>query len=739
MNLFSLTSIVVILSTLGLGFFIFITNKNNKVASSYGALAIAAGIWGIGAFLFSTTSNKETALFGWRIAHIGIIFTPPLFFHFVCRLANLNKKRLLFISYLSGLLFLLLCFLDTKLFLGDIDFVFNSFYFLAWYKQKNIGYLLYYILFYHILLGYAFLLLLQFYTKIIGIMRIRVKYIILASVIGWLGPHGMYVLILGIKKLYPISNLCIGIYPFIIAYAIAKHRLMDVKVAITRSAILLIVYICIVGFPLLVIGVGKEYLQNSFGNKWFYPPLALYTLLALFAPYIYLTLQTRAEQKRIRQQIHLHQSLKAASKTTIEVQSIDKLAKIIPRYLIRLYSRLDNKISHITLFLKDKKKEEYHLRSSVGNQKLQSDILINSDSYLAKWFTKVREVLVENGAVKAKEVEVLVYEDIDFWMNKASILSVPYKGLNKVLNNLKKEMKELKASVILPSVYQKELLGFLILGEKTPDPYSLNDIDTFSILANDSAMAFKAAQLFEDLKIAQARLIQSEKLNLLGQLASSMAHEINNPLAIISGNVQLLLMDESDESKMKLLTKINDQTERGYKIIHRLLNFSKLPKEDIKEIDINRLVDETLELINHKIVHGNIELQKDFKATDIIRGNPTQIQEVILNLCVNAIQAMPQGGKLMINTSRAGDMVQIEVKDTGKGIPPEEVKDIFDPFFTKGKENGTGLGLFVASQIMSLHNGLIKVKSKVGEGTSFVLKFALGDEGPKGTESGVRS
>ena len=108
MNLFSLTSIVVILSTLGLGFFIFITNKNNKVASSYGALAIAAGIWGIGAFLFSTTSNKETALFGWRIAHIGIIFTPPLFFHFVCRLANLNKKRLLFISYLSGLLFLFL-------------------------------------------------------------------------------------------------------------------------------------------------------------------------------------------------------------------------------------------------------------------------------------------------------------------------------------------------------------------------------------------------------------------------------------------------------------------------------------------------------------------------------------------------------------------------------------------------------------------------------------------------------
>ncbi|MBU4305476.1 MAG: hypothetical protein KJ893_07655, partial [Candidatus Omnitrophica bacterium] len=284
----------------------------------------------------------------------------------------------------------------------------------------------------------------------------------------------------------------------------------------------------------------------------------------------------------------------------------------------------------------------------------------------------------------------------------------------------------LQANVILPSVYQKELLGFLILGDKFPEHYTTSDIDTFSILANDSAMAFKSAQLFEDLKMAQARLIQSEKINLLGQLASSMAHEINNPLAIISGNIQLLLMDENDDKKKKMLKKINDQTERGYNIINRLLNFSRLSKEDIKDIEVHSLIDDTLELINHKIMHGNIELDKEYICKGQIKGNPTQIQEVLLNLFVNAVQAMPEGGRLKISTRDLKGMVEVIVQDTGKGIPEKDVENVFDPFYTKGKENGTGLGLFVASQIMGLHNGTIDVKSKVGEGTVFVLKFAVG-------------
>ncbi|MBU1925561.1 MAG: hypothetical protein KKB82_06545, partial [Candidatus Omnitrophica bacterium] len=530
---------------------------------------------------------------------------------------------------------------------------------------------------------------------------------------------------LGIS-IYPVGNFGVALYALIGTYAILKHRLLDVRVAFARGTILLIVYASIVGAPLLFIATSKPWLKTIFKANWFYPPLTLYTVLALLAPYFYLRLQTKAEQKRMLQQLRLHQSLKAASKTTIEVQNIDKLARIIPRYLLRLYKKLGNNIPHISLFLKDREEKIYKIKSSVGTNKLDGKMTISLESYLVKWFTVIRYILVENGVLKEKEAEVLVYEDLDYWMNKpVNVLLVPYKGLDKILKDLKEIMESLNANVILPSVYQKELLGFLILGEKTPEPYSQSDIDTFSILANDSAMAFKAAQLFEELKEAEARLIQSEKLNILGQLASSMAHEINNPLAIISGNVQLLLLDEKDEEKKKLLKKINDSTERGYKIIHRLLNFSKLPKDEIKEIDMNNMIDETLELLNHKIMHSNIQLERNYSPVQAIKGNPIQIQEVLLNLIVNAIQAMPQGGRLKLATKEVNNFVHIKIEDTGSGISEQDAQHIFDPFYTKGKENGTGLGLFVADQIMKLHRGIIEVKSKIGEGTSFMLRFMI--------------
>jgi signal transduction histidine kinase len=185
------------------------------------------------------------------------------------------------------------------------------------------------------------------------------------------------------------------------------------------------------------------------------------------------------------------------------------------------------------------------------------------------------------------------------------------------------------------------------------------------------------------------------------------------------------MMDEKEEEKMKLLQKISDQTERGYKIINRLLNFSKLPKEDIKTIKVPDMIEDTLELVGHKIKHGNIQLEKAYDQAPDIQGNPTQIQEVLLNLFVNAIQSMPEGGTLKIAAEKIKDSVEIKVSDTGKGISEKDIKNIFDPFYTKGKENGTGLGLFVATQVMGLHKGTINVKSMVGHGTTFVLQFPL--------------
>lgn len=696
-----------------------------KVHIAWAIFNLFVSVWGIGALMVGLSTDPEQAWFWWKVNHIGVIWMPVMILHTAYFFTTKVNKKILISSYVVSAFFQTLSLYSSGLFFKDLRRVFDSFYYVT------LGPL------YHVFLGIWLSIVIYAHTCIFleYLIAKRAKksallYFLIGSGIGFFG--GVTNFLIGYRiDILPFGNFAIPAYGLIVTYAIIKHKLLNIKVALTRGAILLIVYAFIVGIPLVFVALGKPFLLYYFKERWFIPPIGLYTLLALLAPYIYLTLQNKAEHRRMMRQMRLHKSLKTASQTTIEVQSIDKLSRIIPRYLLRLYSRLDNKISQISLFILDKDKKIYNLKNSVGIDKLNPDTTIAYDSFLVKWFTEFREELVEKGVMKEKEVEVLVYEDLDFWLNNPNVLRLPYKGLNRILKELKRIMKVLKANVILPSVYQKDLLGFLILGEKTPDQYTQSDIDTFSILANDSAMAFKAAQLFEDLKTAQSRLIQSEKLNLLGQLASSMAHEINNPLAIISGNVQLLLMDEENEKRKAVLKKINDQTERGYKIINRLLNFSKLSREDIKDIDMHYLIDDTLELVNHKILHANVQLDKEYSCTQNINGNPTQIQEVLLNLFVNAVQAMPEGGRLKISTRDLSDKIEVTIKDTGKGISESDLENIFDPFYTHGKENGTGLGLFVASQVMTLHNGTIEAKSKVGEGTTFVLEFSVGVK-PKG-------
>ncbi|MBU1086515.1 MAG: hypothetical protein KKD05_03255 [Candidatus Omnitrophica bacterium] len=717
---YAYSSLFNFIATFLLALFIILNNFKPKVNRFYTYFIFCTSFWALFYYFWLSTSDVILADYFVRTCMMGVLIFPPIFTHFIMLFTKINllSRGENITNYLLGVLGATLVYTPFFAKIG------GSFYcFPYWPKPGPLFHLFIVYFFLNIILSYG-LLLKKYFSTQESVTKNQIRYLLVTIIFGVLGGPVNFLPWYRLPIL-PGTIILFSLWVIIPAYAIIKHRLLDIKVAFTRGAILLFVYGFIVGIPLSLAMIGKPLLIKYFQTQWFFPPLGLYTILALLAPYIYLRFQNQAEEKRMQQQVRLHQSLKAASKTTIEVQSIDKLSKIIPRYLLKLYKKLDNKIMHISMFLHDKDNKVYHMQSSVGEQKIPVDTLIREGSMLVKWFTIIRDRLVDEGVLRANEVEVLVYEDIDYWMNNPNVLKKPFKGLDKVLRELKRIMESFNASLILPSVYQKELLGFLILGEKTPDPYSISDISTFSILANDSAMAFKAAQLFEDLKVAQARLIQSEKLNLLGQLASSMAHEINNPLAIISGNVELLLLDETDESKKKFLQKISDQTERGYKIIHRLLNFSRLPKEEIKVIKVHEMIDETLELIGHKIKHGNIELIKEYNEVPEINGNPTQIQEVLLNLFVNGIQSMQEGGTLKITTTEIKHKVEILITDTGKGIDEKDIQNIFDPFYTKGKEDGTGLGLFVASQVMGLHKGTIDVKSKVGQGTTFVLQFGL--------------
>jgi PAS domain S-box-containing protein len=230
----------------------------------------------------------------------------------------------------------------------------------------------------------------------------------------------------------------------------------------------------------------------------------------------------------------------------------------------------------------------------------------------------------------------------------------------------------------------------------------------------------------------EGQLSQADKLSSIGLLAAGVAHEVNTPLAVISSYTQMLAKQlQGDPQKSGLLEKITRQTFRASEIVNNLLNFSRTSGTEFADVDVNKIITDTLALLEHQFKTAKIQVQSELApGMSSIQGNPGRLQQVFLNLFLNAKDAMPGGGKLSVATSN-GDMVSVRVSDTGSGIAPEHIQRIYDPFFTtkaspkEGQNRGTGLGLSVTYGIIQEHAGKIRVESNPGSGTTFALDFPL--------------
>jgi two-component system NtrC family sensor kinase len=248
-------------------------------------------------------------------------------------------------------------------------------------------------------------------------------------------------------------------------------------------------------------------------------------------------------------------------------------------------------------------------------------------------------------------------------------------------------------------------------------------------LVSKSAERIGRLLLFDDVtqrERMEEQMSQTEKLTSLGLLAAGVAHEVNTPLAVISNYIQMLAKQMPDgDPRQSIIEKIVKQTFRASEIVNNLLNFSRTGAAEAVDIDVNRVVEETLSLVSHPLKTSQIQVVKHFGETlPAVRGSANKLQQVFLNLFLNARDAMPGGGLLEVRTAAHNGSVEIEVVDTGAGIPREHIHRIFDPFFTtKASGRGTGLGLSVSYGIIKEHSGKIDVRSTPGKGTSFHVEF----------------
>jgi two-component system NtrC family sensor kinase len=240
----------------------------------------------------------------------------------------------------------------------------------------------------------------------------------------------------------------------------------------------------------------------------------------------------------------------------------------------------------------------------------------------------------------------------------------------------------------------------------------------------------KVRQRTEELVAMQARVAQSERLASVGMLAAGVAHEINNPLGGILALTSLTLEDlKPDDPSRENLEEVVHQTQRCRDIVRGLLEFSRQSRMGADLADLNKILDDSLALISRQAAFFNVVLVKEYDPQlPAVLADRSELQQVFVNILVNAAQSIDGHGTVKIITRRADDADSVEalVSDTGRGIPPEEIGRIFDPFFsTKPSGQGTGLGLSIAYGIITSHKGTIQVASELGKGTTFTIRLPV--------------
>jgi signal transduction histidine kinase len=407
--------------------------------------------------------------------------------------------------------------------------------------------------------------------------------------------------------------------------------------------------------------------------------------------------------EQLRLKVHLFESLSSVSRTINSTLNLDEALRVITREACELM-----RARMCSLMMLDESREWLDLRASYGA----------GEAYIKKPRLSVEESLLGVVARRKKPMQVANVQTSSHYQNIAvarregliSLLSVPLLFAGQSIGTL--------------NVYTSRLYNF-----------SNEEIRILSALAELSAIAIEKARLYERIVDVEEQLRQNEKLSALGLLAAEVAHEIRNPLTVMKLLYHSLdLKFPASDPRAKDTRIIEAKIEHLNRIVEQILDFARTTEPKLAPVNLNELVDELGLLVRHKLANQNVRLVRDLQSDlPLVMGDAPQLEQGFLNLILNAAEAMPDGGTLTIRSreirlprkSAQPTHVAVEFKDTGKGMSEELQKRAFTAVLATTKAKGTGIGLAIVGRIIETHRGDIRIKSRIGRGTSIVIKFPV--------------
>lgn len=669
----------------------------SRLAKSYFWWALFITFWSVGYGITLSGLLKYDATLAWnRWCQAMAALVAPYFFRFVCLVVQQESAARRFFRWYFALSVV-----------NAIGLITSSTYVAGlWsfgvFRYQPLGGPLYplFTMLFWVATMHAYWIAWTQFKKMRGVERAKIKLFLIGTGIAYTGAGSLF--LQGYRIPLPSFGVfLVLVYVVMIGYLVYRYQFFDVRIVTTRTGLLLGIYLVVLGVPFLIGWWGRAWLESWLGREWWLVPLGLCTVLATAGPFAYAFLRRQAEAKLLKDQRRYQRTLQMAARGMTQVRNITKLSTLITRVVSRSV-----RLTHASLFLWDKVHQRYVLQASHGPKRLavQSRYGLELSHPLIQWLKSNQRVLTE--------------EELSFHPDAP----------------VSEELSNLGAGLVVPGFIQEDLVGFLVLGPKRSGAgYSADDLHAFSTLAHEAAIAIENAQSYEELlrlneqlKAASDRLLLQERLAAAGRFAVGMAHEVKNPLSAIKTFAQYLPEKYQDPAfREKFFRIVQGEIDRINTIVKELSDFAKPAPLDLQPIHLSELLEDTIDLLSNQCLKQGVEVRKAFGENGtLVQADPQQLKQVVLNLMLNSLEAMPEGGCLDVATSLNGAYLKLRIQDTGCGIAPDRQAEIWDPFFTT-KERGMGLGLAIVRGVVERHGGHIAISSTPRKGTLAEVNLPL--------------